>query len=61
MRFYDLRHSAASLMVAGGTDVKTVQTTLSHASSRTTLDLYSWAIPETHRAAAELLERSFGA
>jgi integrase len=60
MRLHDLRHSSASIMIAAGSDIKTGHTTLGHASSRTTLAIYSWAMPEAHRVAAELLERSIG-
>ena len=35
-----LRHTAASLAIAAGADVKVVQTMLGHASATMTLDLY---------------------
>jgi len=37
---HDLRHTAASLMIAGGADVKKVQEALGHKSAAMTLDLY---------------------
>lgn len=40
MRIHDLRHTAASLMIASGADVKTVQRQLGHRSATMTLDLY---------------------
>ena len=37
-RYHDLRHYFASLLIASGADVKTVQARLRHASARTTVD-----------------------
>ncbi|WP_149203844.1 tyrosine-type recombinase/integrase [Actinotalea subterranea] len=39
-RIHDLRHTAASLLIAAGADVKAVQTILGHASATMTMDLY---------------------
>ncbi|EFT84115.1 hypothetical protein HMPREF0620_1120 [Parascardovia denticolens DSM 10105 = JCM 12538] len=41
MRLHDLRHTAASLMVAAGANVKVVQRMLGHASAAMTLDVYA--------------------
>lgn len=41
MTVHDLRHTAASLMVQSGANVKTVQRTLGHASAAMTLDVYA--------------------
>lgn len=38
---YELRHTAVSLAIAAGADVKTVQLMLGHASAATTLDTYA--------------------
>ena len=38
---YELRHTAASLAIASGADVKTVQRMLGHASAAMTLDTYA--------------------
>src|SRR5271156_1618246 len=38
--FHDLRHYLASLLIASGADIKTVQARLRHASASTTLDTY---------------------
>ncbi|MDN5977426.1 tyrosine-type recombinase/integrase [Acidipropionibacterium jensenii] len=40
VRIHDLRHTAASLAIASGADVKAVQRMLGHKSARMTLDLY---------------------
>ena len=36
--FHDLRHYLASLLIASGADIKTVQARMRHANARTTLD-----------------------
>ncbi|WP_157412054.1 tyrosine-type recombinase/integrase [Agreia sp. Leaf283] len=38
---HDLRHTAASLAIFAGANVKAVQRMLGHASAATTLDVYS--------------------
>lgn len=40
LRIHDLRHTAASLMIASGATVKDVQAALGHSSAAMTLDLY---------------------
>jgi integrase len=45
-RFHDLRHYFASLLIAAGLDVKTVQARLRHASAKTTLDTYAHLWPD---------------
>jgi integrase len=60
--FHDTRHYFASLLIASGADIKTVQTRLRHSSAVTTLDTYSHLWPdadESTRAAvgAVLTER----
>ena len=41
MTIHDLRHTAASLMVQSGANVKTVQRQLGHKSAAMTLDVYA--------------------
>ena len=43
---HGLRHTAASLAIASGADVKVVQTMLGHASATMTLDLYGHLYPD---------------
>ncbi|WP_235282364.1 tyrosine-type recombinase/integrase [Microbacterium sp. SA39] len=55
-RIHDLRHYFASLLIAAGLDIKTVQTRLRHASAKTTLDTYGHMWPdrdESSRAAVD--------
>lgn len=59
-RIHDLRHYFASLLIAAGLDIKTVQARLRHASAKTTLDTYGHMWPdrdESSRAAvSEVLQ-----
>ncbi|MFG6401464.1 tyrosine-type recombinase/integrase [Microbacterium sp. P04] len=63
-RIHDLRHYFASLLIAAGLDIKTVQARLRHASAKTTLDTYGHMWPdrdESSRAAvAAVLVRDAG-
>jgi integrase len=45
-RFHDLRHYFASLLIASGLDMKTVQHRLRHGSATTTLNTYSHLWPD---------------
>ncbi|MFI6530807.1 tyrosine-type recombinase/integrase [Nonomuraea sp. NPDC050547] len=53
VRLHDLRHGAATLMLAAGVDVKIVQETLGHVSSTFTRDTYTSVYPELAKTAAE--------
>jgi integrase len=53
IRLHDLRHSAASLMLAADVDIKIVQETLGHGTSAFTRDTYTSVFPELAKAAAE--------
>lgn len=57
IRFHDLRHTAASLMLAGGVHAKVVQERLGHSNISITLDRYSHVAPSMQSDAAERLER----
>ncbi len=53
-RFHDLRHYFASLLIAEGVDIKTVQCRMRHSHASTTLNVYGHLFPdkdETSRAA----------
>ena len=44
--FHDLRHYFASLLIASGADIKTVQARMRHALARTTLETYGHLWPD---------------
>jgi integrase len=53
IRLRDLRHGAATLALAAGVDLKTVQEMLGHSQLSVTADTYTSVLPEVARAAAE--------
>ncbi|MFC6089429.1 tyrosine-type recombinase/integrase [Saccharothrix lopnurensis] len=53
VRLHDLRHTAASVMLAAEVDVKVVQETLGHSSIVLTLDTYTSVFPQVATDAAE--------
>lgn len=60
IRFHDLRHTAASLLLARGVHPKVVQERLGHATIAITLDTYSHVIPSMQKAAAAELDALVG-
>ena len=53
---HSLRHTAASLMIAGSTDVATVAGILGHSQPSTTLDIYTHAFDKNKQAASAGLQ-----
>lgn len=51
-----LRHTQATLLIGSGSDVKTVQARLGHASPGTTLSIYAHAIEANDRRASDRLD-----
>ena len=56
VRFHDLRHTCASLLIANGASIMLVSQRLGHASTRMTLDRYSWMYPSEEAAMAVALD-----
>ena len=52
---HDLRHTAASLLIAAGADVKAVQVILGHSTATMTMDLYGHLFSEATWTAMERL------
>ena len=61
LKMHELRHTAATLLLGNGVDMKTMQTRLGHSTSRITLDFYAHAIPANDKAAADLMGKMLGA
>ena len=62
VRFHDLRHTAATFLLAQGVDPRTIMETLGHSQISLTLNTYSHVLPVLQKEAAvrmnELLARS---
>jgi integrase len=52
VRFHDLRHTAATLLLAQGVDPRTIMETLGHSQISLTLNTYSHVLPVLQEAAA---------
>jgi len=57
IRFHDLRHTAATLLLAGRVNPKVVSEMLGHSTIAITLDIYSHVLPDMQQDAAATLER----
>ena len=60
IRFHDLRHSAATLLLSRGTHPTYVQQLLGHKSIKLTLDRYSHFMPSMGRASADGMDAALG-
>lgn len=55
-RYHDLRHYLASLLIAHGADVKTVQARLRHGSATTTLNTYGHLWPDKDESTKAIVD-----
>ena len=60
VRFHDLRHGVASLMLAQGVPLKLVSESLGHSTIAVTADVYSHLDREQRRQASDAIERAIG-
>lgn len=58
VRFHDLRHTYASLMIEQGENIKYIQTQLGHSSPMVTLNVYAHLMKETNQDAVLRLENT---
>jgi integrase len=61
IRFHDLRHTAATLLLLQGVHPKVASEMLGHSNVGITLGLYSHVLPSMQEAAAAAMERVFSA
>jgi integrase len=61
VRFHDLRHTGATLMLLGGINVKAVSATLGHSNITTTLNVYAHFLPEMAEQRAEVMQKIIAA
>ncbi len=60
IRFHDLRHTHATLLLQAGENVKVVSERLGHASIAITLDTYSHVLPTMQKGAADKMQLLLG-
>ena len=56
IRFHDLRHTSATLLISAHTDIKTVSARLGHAQTSTTMNIYAHSFKKLDEVAADTLE-----
>jgi len=56
VRFHDLRHTIATVLLSGGTHHKVVQEMLGHANISQTMDTYSYVLPAMQDGAISAME-----
>ena len=56
MRFHDLRHLSATILIAAGVPIKSVSARLGHTQISTTMDIYADALESVDRAAADKMD-----
>ena len=61
VRFHDLRHTAATLLLAKGIHVKVVSEMLGHTTVTLTLDTYAHSLPSMHEQTASAMDLMFSA
>lgn len=60
MRFHDLRHGAATLMLAQGAPAREIMETLGHSTIKITMDIYTHVLPASQRDTAARLDAALG-
>lgn len=60
MRFHDLRHTAATLLLGRGINPKVVSEMLGHAHVSVTLGIYSHVMPHMQQQAASAMDDALG-
>jgi integrase len=60
LRFHDLRHSAASLLLAQGVHPRAIMELLGHSSITVTMNVYGHVMPAMMREAAEKMDMILG-
>lgn len=61
LRFHDLRHLQATLLIHSGVNIQSASKRLGHSSSRTTLDVYTHSLDHEDKKAVNALENYLSA
>jgi integrase len=60
IRFHDLRHTAATLLLASGVNVKVVSEMLGHSNVAITLRIYAHVLPDMQQSAVQAMDAMLG-
>lgn len=60
IRFHDLRHSAATILISMGVPTKVVQELLGHSNISITMDVYGHVLPSMQKDAMDKMDDLFG-
>ena len=60
VRFHDLRHSAATVLIAAGVPLKVVSELLGHSSVAITADIYAHVLPEMQQEVVKRMDDLYG-
>jgi len=60
VRFHDLRHTAATLLLGSGVNAKVVSEMLGHSSVSITLNIYAHVLPHMQQSAVSAMDRLLG-
>jgi len=61
IRLHDLRHTAATLLIESGVNIKAVQAALGHSTIAVTMDIYAHVTPAMQDSVALAMNRLFAA
>jgi integrase len=61
LRFHDLRHTCASLLIAAGAHPKAIQERLGHSTIQITMDRYGHLLPSIEATLTDALESAYTA
>jgi integrase len=59
LRFHDLRHTCASLLIAANAHPKAIQDHLGHTDIQTTFNVYGHLLPQAHDALSATLDSAY--
>ena len=57
IKFHDLRHTHATLLLSQGVDIKTIQKRLGHSDISTTLNVYAHSVQELDQKASQIFDK----
>jgi integrase len=59
MKFHDLRHTHATMLLKENVNIKVIQERLGHSKASITLDVYSHVLPSMQQSVTEKMNKMF--